>query len=90
MRQIIDYRLGELGIAIFIDSELPQFHVFWNTPLGEKYLPYEKWSFRSLDEQMDCFIDDLIVYYKFPNKRLNPFFRAFKWILDQVGIFKIK
>lgn len=24
----INYRLGDLGIAIFIDSDLPQFHIF--------------------------------------------------------------
>ena len=82
----IDYRLGDLGIAIFIDSELPQFHIFWHTPLGQKYLPYEKWAFKSLEEHMSCFIDDVIIYYKDPNKRLNPILKAFNWLLSRVRL----
>ncbi len=79
----VDYRLGDLGIAIFIDSELPQFHIYWQTSLGQKYLPYEKWAFKNLEEQMSCFIDDVIIYYKDPNKRLNPILNLFNRLLDK-------
>lgn len=82
----IDYRLGDLGIAIFIDSELPQFHIFWHTPLGQKYLPYEKWAFKNLEEHMSYFIDDLIIYYKDPHKRLNPILKAFNWLLSRIKL----
>lgn len=67
----VDYNLGDLGLAIFPDLELPQFHIFWETPLGMKYLPYEKWSFKNLDEQTNVVIDDFIMYYKDPEKREN-------------------
>ena len=83
----IDYRLGDLGIAIFIDSELPQFHIFWQTSLGQKYLPYEKWAFKNLDEHMNCFIDDVMIYYTDPDKRLNPVLKLFNRWLDNKGEF---
>lgn len=80
----IDYSLGDLSLAIFTNPERPQFHIFWNTSLGMKYLPYEKWSFKNLDEQMNVFIDDFIAYYKDPSKRQNFIIRGIKRVLSKL------
>ena len=68
----IFYQLDDMNLGLVMDSKLPQFNLYYrNDPffLGE-HISYKKESFKNLDEQIDAFINCIVLYYKNPDKRL--------------------
>ena len=79
------YSFGIFRLAIFQDSDSPHFQICWDDAcLGRDYFSYEKWDFKNLDEQMDVFVDDVIMYYKNPKQRWNFIIRSIDKILNKL------